>query len=326
MPTSRLLPCLLAGCLNTPPLVPPTVDEDPSLPSVQVNGSLFHVVEEGQPDGVPLIFLAGGPGNDALYLSRLGEPCDGVDLGASMRLVFWDQRGTGLSRRHDDESLLTLDTFEADLDALVDHLDPEGLGVVLAGHSWGGMLAASYLNRHPERVLGAVLLEPGEYSSDIWDDWVAAGGTSTVEIDFGAEWLNDIAWSSQLLTMHDHDALDLSILIAARGVQPDRKNQEEAPTNRVGGAVIRSNFLGGFYPERFDFTTQLQDYPHEVLVVAGDTPTSDLGADFQRFQLDYLANPTLEVIDGAGHTDVVWADACTTVRLTHDYLQRQVVL
>jgi hypothetical protein len=43
-------------------LVPPTVDEDPGLPSLEVNGTRLHVETYGA-DGDPVIvFLHGGPG------------------------------------------------------------------------------------------------------------------------------------------------------------------------------------------------------------------------------------------------------------------------
>lgn len=314
--------CTLIACLETPPLVPPTVDEDPSLPSVELNGSRFHLVQTGAETGTPIVFLAGGPGNDSMYLRRLGEPCGGVDLGAAHPLFFWDQRGAGRSRRHAD-ALLRLDVFEADLDALVDHVDPAQNGVILVGHSWGGMLATSYLNRHPDRVAGVVLLEPGEYSSAIWDAWEReSGATSSIDLAFGSEWLNDFAWSGQILTLHDHDALDFAALIAARQAQPSRQNKESAPNDRLGGAVIRTSLNGDFYPEDFDFTDNLGSYETEVLVVAGDTPTSDLGVEFQEFQIDVFNRSTLEVIPGAGHTDVVWADACTTLSFIDAYFGR----
>jgi proline iminopeptidase len=311
-----------AACLSTPPLVPPTVDEDPSLPALALRDSKFHVVIEGAAAGTPLVFLAGGPGNDALYLRRLGQLCDGADLGRDHPLVFWDQRGTGRSRRHDAGDL-NLATFEADLVALIDHLDPEGRGVVLVGHSWGGMLATSYVNAHPSRVRGLILLEPGEYSSAIWDAWLAASGASdSFRVNFAAEWLNDFAWSAQVLTLHDHEALDFAALVAAKGAQPERIDREQAPIDRLGAAVTRSNLLGTFYPDTFDFTTNLAAYRREVLVVAGDTPTSDLGVDFQRFQLDTFPNATLHVLPGAGHTDVAWADACATSTAIGAYLSR----
>lgn len=312
----------VTACVEAPPLVPATVDEDPSLPAVELNGSRFHLVATGAATGAPILFLAGGPGNDALYLSRLGEPCGATDLGRAHPLYFWDQRGAGLSRRHGDGAL-RLATFEADLDALVDHIDPERRGVILVGHSWGGMYAASYIDRHPERVAAAVLIEPGELSSAIWDAWAEeTGAGSSVAIDLSAEWLNDFAWSAQVLTLADHEALDFALLMAMRGAQPERVDREESPSRRLGGAVIRANLAGDFYPPAFDFTARLRDWPTEVLVIAGDTPTSDLGADFQRFQLGAIGRATLEVIPGAGHTDVVWADACVTVGHIDRYLAR----
>jgi pimeloyl-ACP methyl ester carboxylesterase len=185
------------------------------------------------------------------------------------------------------------------------------------------MYATSYVDRHPDRVRALVLLEPGEYSSAIWDEWIETSGVgSSIAVSFGAEWLNDFAWSSQVLTLHDHEALDYAALMAVQGSQPDRVNREQAPNRRLGGAVVRKSFLGGFYPEAFDFTAHLGDYPGEVLVVAGDTPTSDLGVDFQAFQVDAFPNATLEVIPGAGHTDVVWADACTTLGFVDAYFGR----
>ena len=255
-------------------------------------------------------------------MRRLGEPCDGVDLAARHPLYFWDQRGTGLSRRHGDDTL-DLATFEADLDALVDHVDPSGDGIVLVGHSWGGMLAGSFLNRHPDRVRGAVLLEPGELSSAIWDAWVERPDyVESFRIDASAEWLNDFAWSSQVLTLHDHEALDFAALIAARGAQPDRVNKEDAPNVRLGAAVIRSSLRGRFYPDHFDFTSNLDALDVEVLIVAGDTTTSDLGVAFQEAQIDVFRDATLVVLPGAGHTDVAWADACATLAHVDAYLGR----
>ena len=90
---------------------------------------------------------------------RLNGRYDGYALTDDHFVVFWDQRGSGLSRRHDC-GVFNLAAMDADLDALVDHVSP-GRPVVLIGHSWGGMYATLYINRHPEKVAGAVLMEPG---------------------------------------------------------------------------------------------------------------------------------------------------------------------
>lgn len=311
-----LLAASLSGCGQDFDLVPPTVDEDPELPALEWNGSRFHVDRSGADVGVPILFLAGGPGNDASYLRRLDTACDGTWLGDEHPLVFWDQRGCGLSRRHGDASL-TMEVFREDLDGLVELLDPAGDGVILVGHSWGGMFAADYTDRHPERVRGLVLIEPGELTQELLDS-----NSSPSIVTPASEWVNDFAWGQELITLDDHARLDFYALLAAKDAQSYRVNREAAPNTRLGGAVIRHSFLGEFYPRDYDFTRNLDRFTTEVLVIAGDTPTSDLGVDLQRRQLGFFVAPTLEVFEGSGHTDVVWADGCRSAGLIDAYLAR----
>jgi proline iminopeptidase len=314
---SHLSLVALVACAPGTRLVPATVDEDLSLPAMEWNGSRFHLEISGSDTGLPIIFLAGGPGNDFSYLTRLHTTCDGVSLGASHSLVLWDQRSSGLSRRHDD-SLLNLETFRADLDGLVELVDPGAAGVILIGHSWGGMFATDYTSRHPERVKALALLEPGALTQDLLD----ANTSSSLDFDLTAEWASDFAWGQDFLTLEDHERLDFYAAVAARDSQPYRVNREEAPNVRLGGAVVRQSFLGNFYPPGYDFTENLGRFTTETLIIAGDTPTSDLGAVFQREQLRVFSAATLEVLPGAGHTDVAWADGCTSAALINDYLRR----
>lgn len=311
------LAALLGACAVAPDdLVPRTVAEDPTLPSIQLGDARFYLERRGAAEGTPIIFLAGGPGNDAEYMTRLAGPCGGEGLGARHPLVLWDQRGTGQSERFPDERL-TYEVFAQDLDRLVDTLAPTGK-VILVGHSWGGTFAASFANRRPDKLAGLVLLEPGQLSKAIED-----ASPTSFSFDPTAEWLNDFAWGSQILTVDDHRTIDFYALLAVRGAQPYRRVQEDPPTRRLGAAVIRKSFVGGFYPEDFDFTANLRALPLEVLIIAGNAPGADLGDDLQRrFHVPLFARATLEVIEGAGHTDVAWANACTSVALIRDYLAR----
>jgi proline iminopeptidase len=45
-------------------LVPRTVDQDPSLPSIIVNGTQLHTEAFGNPADPMVVFLHGGPGSD----------------------------------------------------------------------------------------------------------------------------------------------------------------------------------------------------------------------------------------------------------------------
>jgi hypothetical protein len=49
------------ACQTEFDLAPPTVDDDPTLPALEWNGSRFHIEQSGAQNGVPVIFLAGAP-------------------------------------------------------------------------------------------------------------------------------------------------------------------------------------------------------------------------------------------------------------------------
>lgn len=133
--------------------LPATVENDASLEYAELNGYKFYVRERGSPSLPPVIAIHGGPGGDSRYLYPI-EP-----LASDYRVIFYDQRGAGLSPRVDKASL-TLESNLSDLHSIVEHYG-SGHPVRLIGHSWGAMLAIGYLGRHPERVSHAVAVEPG---------------------------------------------------------------------------------------------------------------------------------------------------------------------
>src|SRR5262252_8407662 len=82
-------------------LVPPTVAEDRALPASEMNGSRFHVETRGDPSKPVIVMLHGGPGGDYRSLLRLSDRFEGYSLADDYFLVYWDQRGAGLSERVD---------------------------------------------------------------------------------------------------------------------------------------------------------------------------------------------------------------------------------
>lgn len=140
---------LFAGCA----WVPPTVANDPSLEFVELGSYRFHVRTVGDRKLPPIVVVHGGPGGDSKYLYPI------QDLSSKHHVIFYDQRGTGLSPRVDKE-LLTLESSLDDLHRIVSHYGG-GAPVKLIGHSWGAMLVVGYLGKHPESVSHAVVVEPG---------------------------------------------------------------------------------------------------------------------------------------------------------------------
>jgi proline iminopeptidase len=144
---------LFAGCAQ----VPPTVENDPSLEFVELGHYRFHVRTFGDKQLPPVIVVHGGPGGDSKYL----YPLQG--LSKNHHVIFYDQRGTGLSPRVDKKSL-TLESSLDDLHSIVSHYGGTGQ-VKLIGHSWGAMLVVGYLGQHPDRVSHAAVVEPGILNS-----------------------------------------------------------------------------------------------------------------------------------------------------------------
>jgi len=120
------------------------------------DGQQVYWEETGTPDGLPALYLHGGPGGG---LGRRGYVMS-FDP-ARYRVVGLDQRGCGRSvplandPRHDLDVNMT-DRLVEDIETLREHLGVEAW--VVNGVSWGSTLALAYAQTHPERVLGVVLM------------------------------------------------------------------------------------------------------------------------------------------------------------------------
>ncbi len=119
----------------------------------------LYFEQSGNPSGVPVLFLHGGPGSGASATHRqFFDP-------AFWRIVIFDQRGAGRSTPHGSTADNTTGHLVADIEALRRHLGIERWAVF--GGSWGSTLALAYAEHHPERVLalclrGIFLCRPSE--------------------------------------------------------------------------------------------------------------------------------------------------------------------
>ncbi len=163
----------------------PTVDADPSLPSITLNGHKFHAETFGDPNNKILLALHGGPGGDYLSIRSLKALAD------KYYIIMYDQRKSGLSSRNSNVEI-TVQSFFDDLDSFIEHFD-NGKPVNIVGHSWGAMLASGYAGMHPEKVSKLVLIEPGILKAELAGPYLNA---ARPEIDFmdyiylSVVWLN----------------------------------------------------------------------------------------------------------------------------------------
>lgn len=101
-------------------------------------------------DGPPVLLLHGGPGLPYHYLDGLAG-----DLGDGYRIAAFQQRGLAPSATG---GAFTIAEAVADVEAVLDALGWDRAYVV--GHSWGGHLLAHLLVARPERVRGALIVDP----------------------------------------------------------------------------------------------------------------------------------------------------------------------
>jgi proline iminopeptidase len=109
----------------------------------------MYYEQSGNPRGVPVVFLHGGPGAGASAVHRqFFDP-------AFYRIVVLDQRGAGRSTPLGFLEKNTTPDLIADLERLRTHLGIDRWMVF--GGSWGSTLGLAYAEHHPERVRALVL-------------------------------------------------------------------------------------------------------------------------------------------------------------------------
>jgi proline-specific peptidase len=99
-----------------------------------------------------LVAIAGGPGCPHQFMLPF------VGLADERPVVLYDQLDTGRSDRPDDPANWRIDRFVDEVDRLVRHLRLER--VVLAGHSWGTIVAMEAAFARLEGLVGLVLASP----------------------------------------------------------------------------------------------------------------------------------------------------------------------
>lgn len=113
------------------------------------DGHALHIEEYGRLDGIPVVFLHGGPGAGCEpYHSRFFDP----DV---YRIVLFDQRGCGRSTPHAELKANTTWHLVEDIEAIREQLDIARW--IVFGGSWGSTLGLAYAERHPDRVAGLIL-------------------------------------------------------------------------------------------------------------------------------------------------------------------------
>lgn len=153
------------------------------------DGHKVYVEQCGNPNGMPVVILHGGPGGGCSpAMRRYFDP-------AHYRVILFDQRGCGRSRPHARVEDNTTWHLVRDIEMIRDLLGIERW--IVFGGSWGATLTLIYGQTHPERtaamvVRGVFLMTKREL------DWFYGGGA-------GRFWPDLWAKFTKLIPEDEHD-------------------------------------------------------------------------------------------------------------------------
>ncbi|WP_167024079.1 alpha/beta hydrolase [Chryseobacterium sp. Tr-659] len=284
-------------------LVPKTVDQDSSLPSITVNGAMLHTEAFGPEDGTIILPLHGGPGGDYRYLLNCKNLVDN-----GLRVVFYDQRGSGLSQRFPKNSYQKLgagvtDLMYDELHAVIAHYRkrPEQK-VVLLGHSWGAMLATGYAGKYPDDIQGLILCEPGGL---VWND-VTDYVKRSRSFKIWSEILNDAAYLDQFISGKEdqHEILDYKMSMLASKNSITGEGDFDPGISWRSGAVVMDALFDAGDQYKLDFSKGIQNYKGPVLFFYSERNKAYPDSWAQKITSSYH-HLTRVKISGVGHDGII---------------------
>jgi len=114
----------------------------------------------------PLVIIHGGPGHSSESfkgsLDRLAQ---------HRRVLFYDQRGSGLSQMKAEKSAYNVQNLVVEIDHLRSSLLQADRIIVLA-HSSGGAVAQHYAATYPSNLQALILVESTKANNDMSQTWV----------------------------------------------------------------------------------------------------------------------------------------------------------
>ncbi len=222
-------------------------------------GHTLHVVDWGKKDAIlPTIFLHGGPGSSAKDKHKSAfNPL-------TQRVVFFDQRGAGLSTPTGSVSNNTTQYLLDDISKIADELHIEKFN--LHGSSWGSTLALAYGIAHSERVANIVIggvftgskaesdwIDKGHFKSFYPDIWQAYLDRTPVEFHsdpsaYHFEKIESGTPEEQKLSAYAYDCLESGVIKLDDRFTPENFEDYDADGMRIEIHYLKNNC---FLPDRY---------------------------------------------------------------------------
>jgi len=266
-----------------------------------VNTVRLHYVSAGE--GPLMLFVHGFPEFWGAWEEQLAE------FSSDHQAVALDMRGYNLSSKPEDIADYAIDELVSDIKALVAHLGHRQL--VLVAHDWGGAVAWSFANRHPELLESLVIINsphPVVFARELLvnADQQAA---STYMRTFQAPGIEDV------LAQNNYALLIDKVFKAGKGweLTPDDRDKYLAAWSQPGALTCGLNYYRAspLYPpateEERARIRGIADLPPEVfsvqvptLVIWGEKDTALLPGLLDGLD-KYVADLTIKRIPDGSH-------------------------
>ena len=274
------------------------------------NGHQVYLEQSGNHEGIPVVYLHGGPGGGSSENHRrYFDP-------QKYRIILFDQRGCGRSKPSPSIADNTLDHLIDDIEIIRKHLGIKHW--LVTGGSWGTTLALIYGIRYPEQVLGFILRGIFLASSAELDWLYQPGGAQGFYPDYYREFTEHIPADTDVLSAY-HQLLssenEVAVVAASKAWYLWELRLSTIEHQHIGMAqvqdahqalcmaIISCHYFTRqcFIPDNYilDNITQIQDIPAIVLHGRYDMVCQLSIADLLT---RHWRNAQLQILPCAGHS------------------------
>ena len=261
--------------------------------------------------GLPLLIINGGPGMNSNGFENLA-----IKLSEQYQTIIYDQRGTGKSKMPIlDSSTVTMELMIEDIESIRKQLKIEKWTIL--GHSFGGIVAAFYATKYPEKISKIVFSASGGIDLGLLD-YVGNSINSKLsktELDSLNYWTNKISEgdTTYQARLNRGKALAPAYLFDKKHIPilADRLTQ--------GNNVINGLIWADLQKIKYDCSEKLKTFEQPVLIIQGkqDIIKVETAEKAQKV----LENSKIILIDNCGHYG--WLDnAEVYFREIHTFLKQ----
>ncbi len=211
-----------------------------------------------------IVFIHGGPG-DSGYQNRAGKAAE--ELEKKYVMVYWDQRGQGMSEGKYDAEDITIDMMAEDLHAVVQTLKYKygnDIKLFLLGHSWGGTLGTAFLlkNDYQNKIKGWIEVDGShdfpKINRDVLKKFADVGNEQMNLNHHKEEWQDLISWASGVDTSNLTNEMIIEInnkshLVEKYLLEDDVLQKEDAKTLRDIGVFYHQNIITRIFSGYYTF-------------------------------------------------------------------------